>query len=68
MAQTKGKYLFVEFPDQDVTIDFAGLATVTLKATKGDPSTLRIEVKGLDDRATILLDQELELPVADEKE
>lgn len=65
------KYLFVEPPDHEVTIDFAGFCIVTLKTEPGKnglPNLIRVEVKGLDDRVTILMDESIDLPQEDMRE
>jgi hypothetical protein len=68
------KYLSIESPDASVTIDFLGVnsrrkkdrraCTVVLKVENG---RLWVQVKGCDDRATILVDTFYDLPEEDRR-
>lgn len=57
------RYMMIEL-DKVVTVDFLDYCKVRLEITDGDPDKLNIVITGLDDRATILMDQVIDLPVA----
>lgn len=63
----KGRYLLIE-SDQQVTIDFLRFCVVKMTIEPGDPNRLRVEIKGLDDRATILMDEVVDCPEADDRD
>ena len=60
------RYLMIEAPSKSVTVDFLGKYGVQVKLElEGDK--LRVYVQACDDRGTILQDEELEVPEADDR-
>jgi hypothetical protein len=56
----------VEEPDSRATVDFLGkYGAIVRMSLEGDK--LRVEVMGCDDRSSILLDEVLTVPEADER-
>jgi hypothetical protein len=65
MKPERGRYLSIEMPDEMATIDFMGFCTVTLtveQATDDKPASIRVQIKGEDDRVTIVEDKSYDLP------
>ncbi len=63
-----GRYAFIEPPDASYTVDFADLCAVELSSESGEPNRICVVVKGKDDRVSILLDTELDIPEFDDRE
>ena len=60
------RYLSVEPPDEEVTIDFLGGFAATVKLQR-DGNKLHVYVQGEDDRCSILLDKVVEIPETDDR-
>ncbi len=62
-------YRFIEPPDSEFTVDFAGACSVRIKIEKGKNGTMiHVLAKGLDDRATILVDEYVKVPAPDDRD
>ena len=68
------KYLCVEEPDNKVTVDFLGTNSNKKKDRRAciveltvEDGKLHVYARGCDDRATTLLDEEVELPEEDKR-